>query len=864
MNNIYDFDNSLINWSKYQLIIDELVLDGVNVELISIRMRELAIRAVIRVTPLIANDQILKVWMRIGRVKCIEGVDVLLDAVARSQMKNFNDRISRLNIARAAANHLASAAIAVLKAGDIDSVAAAATFSAAAAAAEVNNNYEVSWIVKLSAQAAQFDLNTFVESLDADFSQIQNNKVSLFELPLWVKAPEWFSSKVGRLEVFISRLAESGDYSAEALIRIYSALEYLKSEAIVMSVRFQLSVFAATNQFNFEIPAVVDKLNRQKLVNALAANLTHSSNRHHRAIGLLGEWGSGKSTVLKLLKDELKKTHKEQPFVFGEFNAWAYEHTDNIQAGVAQEMINALTSAPESLESKVKDKSEPEKEKTNVNLGVVWNKLCSLIYKLPDLLSNYLLMDIRDVRTGFVSFVTRGKLWVAVTWLVQRAWLTLQFSVKTHPFEILKILVLLLVAAMPWFTDWFDGLINDKDLAIVGQWVWSGGLVLYTLREFGKLIISPQAKELLTYLRLPSYAEHLGKIPVMRKHISTLCELRLKEKNGKTPRLLFVVDDLDRCSPEAIVKVLEAVRLVLDLENVIVLIAIDQHIALAALSKHFNDFAIHHKLKNSHAIAREYLSKVINLPILLTAPSGNDVRELMVDLWRDIHKDSTVDASDAGREDSIDNTPTQVTSETNLPAADSKALSDKLPVADGSPNPGFKVDVKPKIPEGDQQPSGEIHPIKALSPAQQQSFIHWVNYFELTNPRQIKRLNNSYDLMRSYLPQWDKEKEVIEFALTEGDVLKVYPMLLTLILMEYLNSLHSLTERSQLWEKLFSEPVIAGFESAKVGIPRVKVTEINNKRVTSDFVKAYRSLLAAEGNKSLVSNVEAFVLPAMN
>lgn len=668
-------------------------------------------------------------------------------------------------------------------------------------------------------------------ALKNDIQNMQKNGAKFEDGSLWwARPPDWYMESLRKLEAIVAQPPRT-ESEHSMWLTIESGLNLLWREAGVprpsqsnsnmdsmapfevirgdlaesASIKFS---FLSTNQSHSENPATTDKLNRQKLVDALAINLTHSTNKHHRAIGLLGEWGSGKSTVLKLLKEKLQKSHTGQPFVFGEFNAWAYEHTDNIQAGVAQEMINALTS-------------------------------------LPD-----------KPRTGIRSH------WSSIGWLFQRAWLTLQFSVKTHPFEILKILALLLVAAMPWFTDWFNGLINDKDLAIVGQWVWSGGLVLYTLREFGKLIISPQAKELLTYLRLPSYAEHLGKIPVMRKHISTLCELRLKAKNGKTPRLLFVVDDLDRCSPEAIVKVLEAVRLVLDLENVIVLIAIDQHIALAALSKHFNDFALHHKLKNSHAIAREYLSKVINLPIVLTAPSGDDVNIFMVDLWKDMPKASSVGAGDSDQKVPVDNSPAPSSSEMNLPVVDSTLEPDSVPVTDVSPDSDHTEGVKSKATEDDKQVTAKVNPINALSPEQQASFIYWANYFELTNPRQLKRLNNSYDLMRSYLPQWDKE--VVEFALTEVDVLKVYPMLLTLILMEYLNSLHSLTERSQLWEKLFSEPVIAGFESAKVGIPRVKVTEINNKRVTSDFVKAYRSLLAAEGNKSLVSNVEAFVLPAMN
>lgn len=893
---VFELTNGRFDLEKFKKVLDRLVENDRKKILTSIP--HIMLRMATRIIPLIADWDYLKYWRKGDSDYREEYLAALLGvarpiAIIQSYSDDAMERLATIshNTAKVltmastigSGNYRASIAVeaiastVILFSDTVDayvSTEQGKNFPASVARDLVASSIDAANIIIEA--AGMVDGPFLMESMRRDLVLVMESDIfALAASPLWDWVPEWFILKVIELELIIDGIEAEKKSPAKENAQIKFGLAHLKAEAQLESLNLKareerqrdsthellvIQRYSSTNQSHPENPATTDKLSRQKLVNSLAINLTHSTNKHHRAIGLLGEWGSGKSTVLKLLKDELKKTHKEQPFVFGEFNAWAYEHTDNIQAGVAQEMINALTSAPESLESKVKDKSEPEKEKTNVNFGLIWNNLCALIYKLPKFLSNYLLMDIRDVKTGVISFVVRRKLWLAVAWIVQRAWLTLQFSVKTHPFEILKILVLLLVAAMPWFTDWFDGLINDKDLAIVGQWVWSGGLVLYTLREFGKLIISPQAKELLTYLRLPSYAEHLGKIPVMRKHISTLCELRLKEKNGKTPRLLFVVDDLDRCSPEAIVKVLEAVRLVLDLENVIVLIAIDQHIALAALSKHFNDFAVHHKLKNSHAIAREYLSKVINLPIVLTAPSGDDVHVFMADLWKDMPKDSTVGTSGADREDPVDNTPRQDTGETNLPSVDSKAQPDNVPVADGSPNPGLKADVKPTVSEGDQQPSGEINPIKALSPEQQQFFIHWVNYFELTNPRQLKRLNNSYDLMRSYFTEWDKTP--VAFNLPNENSTTVYPMLLTLVLMEYLNSFEDLEARGRIWKKLFSErSLVKG--SASENITIVDAGVFDKQLVSTDFIKAYREVLELQDYKGLPSKVEAFVLPAM-
>lgn len=775
---------------------------------------QLALRMGARVMPLIAAEGNLNFWKHQkadNRVRNLSGVlgIIHLSHLPIIHLGDASDAFARANVAfygtrYAVASSVENVCQAIERAARTVNVALATdttdkdrAFNAADAAASTV-------AIALSLNTGAPYSNFIFDALRNDFSRLQDGVSSFQNSKLWDTPPNWFVQGLNQLEDIVVKLPRVKSEQAEEWDVIELGLNLLWQEAgMQRSINLKPDTyqektvfsFLSTNQTHPEIPSTTDKLNRQKLVNALAINLIHSTNNHHRAIGLLGEWGSGKSTVLALLKQQLKEFRTEQPFIFGEFNAWAYEHTDNIQAGVAQEMINALTSAP------------------------------------------------AKSIAGIKSF------WYSVVWLFQRAWLTLKFSVKTHPFEILKILALLLVAVMPWFSDWFQELINDEELASVGRWVWSGGLVLYTLREFGKLIISPQAKELLTYLRLPSYAEHLGTIPVMRKHIGTLCELCLKAKHGKTPRLLFVVDDLDRCSPEAIVKVLEAVRLVLDLKNVIVLIAIDQHIALAALSKHFNDFALHHKLKNSHAIAREYLSKVINLPIVLTAPGGDEVNIFMTDLWKDMPKASRVEAGNAGPKAPPD-TAGPRTSGKDDPVIDPRAKQ-TLESTEQE---------KPKTFKDDDLSSGGINSIKALSLEQQASFVHWVNYFGLTNPRQLKRLNNSYDLMRSYFPGWDKTP--VAFNLSNENAQSVYPMLLTLILMEYLNNLEDLDMRVRLWKKLFST------ESDQGGFTKGNITQVDPEifdkvPIEPAFIRSYRQLLQLQDYKYLEANVKAFVLPAM-
>ncbi len=105
-------------------------------------------------------------------------------------------------------------------------------------------------------------------------------------------------------------------------------------------------------------PASVDLLGRRDLVDALAAMLDHPHQGTPFTIALLGDWGAGKTSVMKLLEQTLDGSeandnqkgyagafrHSRHEFLFAWFNAWEYEKTDNIAAGLAQEIVGGITS----------------------------------------------------------------------------------------------------------------------------------------------------------------------------------------------------------------------------------------------------------------------------------------------------------------------------------------------------------------------------------------------------------------------------------------------------------------------------------------------------------------------------------------
>ncbi|ADZ91626.1 KAP family P-loop NTPase fold protein [Marinomonas mediterranea] len=577
--------------------------------------------------------------------------------------------------------------------------------------------------------------------------------------------------------------------------------------------------------------AAEDKLNRQHLVNSLAALLRDKNNPHHQTIGLLGHWGVGKTSVVELLKTALKTRIEanEPEFLFADFNAWEYEHTDNLQAGIAQEMIKALSS--------------PEPEPT-----------C----------------------------------WESTYWPLRKIWLTARFAWRLHGLKVLIPLSLFVSSLAPlWIPDSLKEVLSNlveplgTGVASIFPYAWIGTFLLPALKHTKALFAGPLAKELLTYLKLPNYGQHLGTIPVMREHIKKLTKVRL----GNKKRLLYVVDDLDRCGHKGIVKVLEAVRMVLDLDNVIVVIAVDQRIALAALALHYKELATQHHNEDPKLIARDYLAKIIHLPIVLTEPDDASVTHYLEYLWDQTSSpeskeqgDGALAKTDDGLANGLPNDNTErenqtkttekvnhVSQEENNPlktdrninseATDAPSFTGTFTGTEAHPSTEpdrLKETLKEALKKEFKEKYKELKQVEQLTEPQKRAFAHWIKHFGLSNPRQIKRLHNSYNLLLNLYP--DQDKESVE--LTREDVepplaAHHFPMMVTLFAMEYLNNLESITMRKALKERFKQE---AG---SKDTTPESE----EHDKITDIVIKLGQMKVAG---KTAIKAIEPFVLPSID
>ena len=675
----------------------------------------------------------------------------------------------------AAADADAAYAVADADAYDVAAAAAAAVDAAADADADVDADAD---------GANSFDLQK-LESPDFTI-------LDLRRIPLWpdAKVPEYISDTHWQTAIADWVAEHSNDEdNSEVLILSKISRDY---EAILKGVWIDDDKLIADEKPQQDLPSAIDYLGRDQLVNALAPRMSVKNDQNHLTIGLLGNWGIGKSSVIKQLRDKLNEV-KHCDYVFGEFNAWSYEHTPNLQAGIAHEVISALTTAQPCNIKPPEKALPPEKQ---------WPWYRRWSYK------------------------------PYVIW---------KFAIRLHGKRILVILLSIFIAQVSGFFQLLGSFMSSNPV-VAG----AGSLVVafFGYKELKTIISQPLAKELKTYLQLPNYQEHLGTIPEMGKNIKALCKICLGEKVwDNNRRLVFFVDDLDRCGVDGIVKTFEAVRLVLDIPWVTVVIAMDHRIALPALACHYEKLSKFHQ-RDPLSIARAYLAKVVHLPIRLQVPDNQSVARYLAHIWDDtefvkkIFAEQSPEQSVSPQPDIKSKQPDEAETPADKPE---ESLQDIISDINS-------VDVKSVLKaeqESDDAEQAAVKESQGFGQDQKEKFYQWLINFNLRNPRQIKRLYNCYNLLWSiYDVEWKEDKD------------DWYNHMLALLVLEMINE-HvpfdvNVDTRGQYRQAFFN---LSG-DKKVLSIERVDSTYIN---------EAHKLLLTYQKDRKidLLKRLKPFVLPAI-
>ena len=239
-----------------------------------------------------------------------------------------------------------------------------------------------------------------------------------------------------------------------------------------------------------------------------------------------------------------------------------------------------------------------------------------------------------------------------------------------------------------------------------------------------------------------NYINQLGLLSWIRKDFEKLNEIfinqqearekRTKEDDDKNiltiDRIVLYIDDLDRCNTETIVKVLEAIHLLMAHPLFVVVVGVDSRWINNALKTKFKTL-LNHKEQKTIATPLDYLEKIFQIPFFLKPMDDIGREKLVNDLANDKNQTIVIPEGNLERDLILEH----LTSDNN---SLKKENSEEIKVS--SPTP-----LEPKIDE--QRPLAERISISE----EEISFMKKITKL-LKTPRSIKRYVNIYRIIKAH------------------------------------------------------------------------------------------------------------------
>jgi len=314
-------------------------------------------------------------------------------------------------------------------------------------------------------------------------------------------------------------------------------------------------------------------------------------------IGVYGEWGSGKTSFLRMVAARLRE--KEIYPVW--FDAWKYEKEDNLWSALLQIILNQAS-------------------KHGRWYRRIWVKFKIWTYTLS------LSKGLWEVAQKLWSFILRLLLVVASLYII------LGLGGK----EIQE-----------FFNRWFPNnpiLPTSVQPIVVKTIVAFIGVAAADPFKVIDLLKGNLSIDFSKFERKASYRDHIAFLDDFSAEFQKIIQLLM----SRNP-LVVIIDDLDRCLPERTLLVLEAIKAFLDIQGCVFLLGLDRDIVekavtvkykeLSAIGTDKEDTKQEQSFSRRQVFPEDYVDKIIQLSIVVPRLSETQISDFIGHLNRSNKKE---------------------------------------------------------------------------------------------------------------------------------------------------------------------------------------------------------------------------------
>lgn len=396
------------------------------------------------------------------------------------------------------------------------------------------------------------DNKNFIEKLEAERKVLKLEEQNLLEnfYPHEDEMDEEHESEINRyLSSPEYRLHEVGKEinDIEEKIGSYRRIEFLEKNIVQLNKN---SIKALKE----------DHLNRRDLAKVISKLISDQGIEDNLSVGILGEWGSGKSTFLKLIQSELK------------------EHTNMIQ-------FNA---------SKYDDREQ------------IWYSLLLAISEKYFMNEKILFKRFTYIRKSTKVRKERGLLLGSI---VAPIFLVIFLTIFRNSFndpDSLFDAIGISTGILSLFTGYLSFELVKK--------------LISNMKEY----FSNNKERFLTQLNYPNYKQYLGTRERVREDLIIFRDLIIKQIELKETEknLIIFVDELDRCSDKTIINFFSSIEAFIDIPGVTFVFSINPEIIYPVVAesvpfKNLDDTedTLSQQIKRGASFIEKYINLFVTLPI---------------------------------------------------------------------------------------------------------------------------------------------------------------------------------------------------------------------------------------------------------
>ncbi len=361
-----------------------------------------------------------------------------------------------------------------------------------------------------------------------------------------------------------------------------------------------------------------DHLGVNRFAEAMARFLLHPQTHPPLTLGIHGHWGKGKSSFMAMVDMALIKFAR-------------------VNYGTRPQQLADLYREIAALEAKLESATEAEgenlfheKERKTAVHERIWHQIKRLAEKriITVSFNAWQFQDAQQIWAGLASVIS-DRVERSLSWW-QHVHMRALYTWKKRRTEVfLQILLPVAVAVLvglalflgreTTFQGWLAKQAESEKLSVLGallQFFLPAGSLLFLFWFFsGRLlkVAQPVSERVLGYVQMPKYREQMGFQHRVMEDLQFVYQFLKKQR--PECKVVVYIDDLDRCSDEKIMEMLQAINLILGNSELFVFLGMDTDMIYRAIRSHYHQRRQEEFMPEN--FADEYLRKIVQLSFYL-------------------------------------------------------------------------------------------------------------------------------------------------------------------------------------------------------------------------------------------------------